>query len=172
LARLEAVNVNVHRYAHHGIKLGLTIALGQISFTGCATSIPERAPLTVTFENLAREEEQPGETRWNYIVVIENAGRMPATLIQETVTLGWDGVHLSPSSERTSRAVMGRSTLRLPRTSVFRRSDFEASSSGSPGRSANAPQRAEGMWIYWQFVGRYEEGGAILLNADLFPGRR
>src|SRR5262245_43819213 len=32
--------------------------------------------------------------------------------------------------------------------------------------------RTEGMWIYWQFVGRYEEGGAILLNADLFPGRR
>jgi len=27
------------------------------------------------------------------------------------------------------------------------------------------------MWIYWQFLGRYEGGGAIILNLDFFPER-
>src|SRR5215510_13749141 len=134
----RVLNVIVPRY----VALVTMLALVHTSFTGCAALIPERAPLTVTFENLTREE-QSGEIRWNYVVIIDNPGRMAAKLTQETVTLGWDGVHLSPVSERTSQAIMGRSTLRLPCTSVFRRGDFEASSASSPGRPPDAPQRAD-----------------------------
>jgi hypothetical protein len=148
------------------------LTLIQASVVGCAALIPERAPLTWRVENLTRENQPTiGQTRWSYTLVIENPGRLPATLIQETVTLGWDGVYMSPGVERTSREIMGRNVLRLPFSSVFRRSDFEAASQSSPGRPPNAPQRTEGMWIYWQFLGRYEGGGVIILNVDFFPER-
>jgi hypothetical protein len=147
------------------------LALIQVSVIGCAALIPERAPLTWKLEGLTRENEPTiGQTRWLYTLVIENPGRLPATLIQEAVTLGWDGVYRS-EIERTPRQIMGRSAVRLPFSSVFRRSDFEADSHSSPGRSPNAPQRTEGMRISWQFLGRYEGGGAIILNVDFFPER-
>jgi len=153
------------------ILMGVLTLVQAALVVGCAALIPERAPLTWKLEGLTRENEPTtGQTRWSYTLAIENPGRLSAVLIQEAVTLGWEGVYRS-ESEQISHQIMGRSTLRLPLSSVFRRSDFEADSQRSPGRPPNAPQRTEGMWVYWQFLGRYEGGGVIILNVDFFPER-
>jgi hypothetical protein len=124
-------------------------------------------------DGLSREDQAAtGEVRWTYTLVIENPGRSSATLIQQAVVLAWDGVYLSPAEiDQTRRPIAPGGQFRLPVTSVFRRSDFEASRDSSAGRPPNAPQKVEGMWITWQFLGRYERGDAIILNVDFFPER-
>lgn len=149
----------------------ITAALG--AFAGCAALIPERAPLEWSVEGLARQDEPgTGDVRWTYALVIENPGRVPATLVQEAEVLGWDGVYLSPAIEQTARRIEPRGRLRLPTESIFRRGHFEARQQGSPGRPPNAPTGIEGMSISWQFLGRYEGGGAIILNIDVPTHRR
>ena len=103
--------------------------------------------------------------------MVQNPNRRSATLIQEALALAWDGVHRTERAEPIRYEVPARGHLRLPRTSVFRRSEFEASTAGAPGRPANARAGGKGMWIYWQFLGRHEGGGAIILNLDFFPER-
>jgi hypothetical protein len=141
------------------------------TLVGCASLVPERAPLKWSVEGVSRSKEPTaGEVRWNYTLVIENPGLVPATLLQEAVTLAWDGVYLSPQIDQTKRVIPARTQVRLPSSSIFRVDDFEVRR-GSPGRPVNAPQQTKGMWVYWQFWGRYEGGGAIILNRDFFPGQ-
>ena len=145
----------------------LTVAavLIETMLVGCASLVPERTPLTWSLADVAfSNDPTTGDIRWTYTLIIENPGRLPAKLIQAAVTLGWDGVYLSPEIEQTNHVIPGRGLVRLPISSVFRRGDFEAGSRGSPGRPPNAPQSAKGMWVYWQFLGRHEGGGAIILN--------
>ena len=82
------------------------------TLVACASLTPERAPLKWSLEDMTRSNEPTaGDVRWTYTLVIENPGRLPATLIREAVTLGWDGVYLSllRSTRRTiqSRRVVG-----------------------------------------------------------------
>jgi hypothetical protein len=147
--------------------MGVTLLLG-----GCASLTPEGTPLSLAVEDLRRTELPPSEgTQWDYTLVVQNPNRRSATLIQEALTLAWDGVYRTERAEPTRQEVPARGHLRLPRTSVFRRSEFEASSAGAPGRPANARAGGKGMWIYWQFLGRHEGGGAIILNLDFFAER-
>jgi len=84
--------------------------------------------------------------------------------------MGWR-VFVSPQIDQTNHPIPAGSRVRLPASSIFLRGDFEAASRASPGRPPSAPQQTKGMWIYWQFLGRYEGGGAIILNLDFFPER-
>lgn len=112
-------------------------------------------PLDLSARNLRRTDLPAGEgTQCDYILVIKNPNRRPATLIQEAVTLGWDGVYRSEPVDQTRREVPARGHLNLPKSTVFR---------------PNAPARAKGMWILWQFLGRHDGGGAIALDLDFFP---
>jgi len=150
-------------------------ALGFIvaSFVGCAALVPDRAPLTWRVVDLSRDDPpESGEIRWSYTIVIDNAGRSSATLIQRAVVLAWDGVSLSPAEiDLTRQRIEPGSQFRLSTTSVFRRSDFEESGRGSPGRPRDAPQDIKGMRISWQFLGRYERGDAMILNVDIVRDR-
>ena len=150
------------------LKLGFIVAC----LVGCAALTFEQAPLRWKIEGLTREDlPSAGEVRWTYTLVIENPGRAPVTLIQQSVILAWDGVYLSPEVDQTRRPILAGSQYRLPVTSVFRRSDFSESRGGGAGRPPNAPQNVKGMWIDWQFLGRHEGGDAIILNIDFFPER-
>lgn len=147
--------------------MGAALLLG-----GCASLTPEGGPLSLNVEGLRRTELPASEgTQWDYTLVIHNPNRRSATLIQEALTLAWDGVYRTEGIEGSRQEVPARGHLRLRRTSVFRRSEFEASSAGAPGRPANARAGSKGMWIYWQFLGRHEGGGGLILNFDFFPER-
>ena len=98
----------------------------------------------------------------DYILVIKNPNRRPATLIQEALTLGWDGVYRTEPVDQARCEVPARGRLDLPKSTVFRRSEFEALSPSAPGRPPNAPARAKGMWIFRQFLGRHDGSGGIL----------
>jgi hypothetical protein len=149
----------------------VSLGLGALLLLGaCASLAPEGYPLDLSAQGLRRTDLPAGEgTQWDYILVIKNPNRRPATLIQEAVTLGWDGVYRSEPVDQTRREVPARGHLHLPKSTVFRRSEFEAPSSNAPGRPTNAPARAKGMWILWQFLGRHDGGGAIVLDLDFFP---
>jgi hypothetical protein len=148
--------------------------IGPVLLLGaCASFGPEDAALSISKEDVRRTDTPAaGETRWDYVLVITNPNRLPATLFQATLSLGWDGVRTLPENDRTLREVPPRGALRLPKSTVFRLSDFEASSPGAPGRPLGAPHRTDTMWIYWQFLGRHAGGSAIILNFDFFPDRK
>ena len=106
--------------------VGVALLLGA-----CALLGPEGAHLSITAERVNRmDTPSAGETRWTYVLVIRNPNRRPATLFQEALTLGWDGVRTLPEMSRIAREVPARGELRLPQTTSFRQSDFQASSPG------------------------------------------
>jgi hypothetical protein len=107
----------------------------------------------------------------DYVLIIENPNRRSATLTQQALTLAWDNVHPPPQIDQTRHEIPAHGSIRLPKSTVFRRSDFQAVGPGGPGRPPNAPQRTEGMWIYWQLLGRHESGGSFLVNLAFFPDR-
>ena len=139
---------------------------------GCAALVPERAPLAWQVEGVHREERpERGEVQWTYALVIDNAGRQSAKLFRQSVTLTWDGVSLTPLIEPVNHLVPARGKTRLAYVSIFSQRDFEAARPGEVGRALGAGRRVETMSIYWQFLGRYEDGAAIILNAEFMPYR-
>ena len=148
-------------------------AILLMTLQGCAALMPERAPLDWRVEQIMRQEGPTADdVRWAYTIVIENPGRQAVTLFRETVQLNWDKVSLSPDAAQVRHVIPSRAAVRIERVSTFQKREFQATSPGSPGRPPDAPLRVDGMWIYWQFLGRYEDGHAIILNVDVFPGRR
>jgi hypothetical protein len=138
----------------------------------CASLGPEGAALSLSAAGLRRTDLPAGEgVQWDYVLIIENPNRRGATLTQQALTLAWDSVYLAPQIDQTRREIPAHGSVRLPKSTVFRRSDFQASSPGAPGRPPNAPLRADGMWIYWQLLGQHDTGGSFLMNLDFFPDR-
>jgi hypothetical protein len=123
-------------------------------------------------EGLRRTDLPASEgVQWDYVLIIENPNRRSATLTQQALTLAWDNVYLAAQIDQTRHEIPAHGSIRLSKSTVFRRSDFQARGAGDPGRPPNAPQHAEGMWIYWQLLGSHETGGSFLLNLDFFPDR-
>ena len=115
---------------------------------GCASLGPEGAGLSLRAEGL-RLTDLPSEgVQRDYVLIIENPNRRSATLTQQALTLAWDNVHPPPQIDQTRHEIPAHGSIRLPKSTVFRRSDFQAVGPGGPGRPPNAPQRTEGMWIY------------------------
>ena len=151
------------------ISLGVIVLL---LLAGCASLGPEGAALLLSAEGLRRTDLAGGEgVQWDYVLVLANPNRRSATLIQQTVTLAWDSVTLAAQIDQTRHEIPAHGSIRLPKSTVFRRTDFRATRPGDPGRPPNAPQSTEGMWIYWQLLGRHETGGSFLSNLDFFPDR-
>ena len=155
--------------------LSPTISLGFVSLlliVACASLGPEGAALSLRAEGLGRTDLPASEgVQWDYVLVIENPNRRSATLTQQALTLAWDNVYVPAQIDQTRHEIPAHGSIRLPKSTVFRRSDFQAVGPGGPGRPPNAPQRTEGMWIYWQLLGRHESGGSFLVNLDFFPDR-
>jgi hypothetical protein len=139
---------------------------------GCASFGSEGAALSLRAEGLRRTNLPASEgVQWDYVLIIENPNRRSATLTQQTLTEAWDNVSLAAQIDQTRREIPAHGSIRLPKSTVFRRADFAAASPGAPGRPPNAPLRTERMWIYWQLLGQHETGGSFLLNLDFFPDR-
>jgi len=139
---------------------------------GCASLGPEGAALSLRGDGLRRTDLPASEgVQWDYVLIIENPNRRSATLTQQALTLAWDNVYLPVKIDSTRYEIPAHGSIRLPKSTVFRRSDFEAAGPGDPGRPPNAPQRIQGMWIYWQLLGQHDGGGAFLAHLDFFPDR-
>jgi hypothetical protein len=133
---------------------------------------PEGAALSLSAKGLRRTDLPAGDgVQWDYVLIIANPNRRSATLTQQALTLAWDSVSRTAQIDQTRREIPAHGSVRLSKSTVFRRADFQAASPGDPGRPPSAPQRTEGMWIYWQLLGRHESGGSFLLNLDFFPDR-
>jgi hypothetical protein len=132
---------------------------------------PEGAALSSSVLGVRWADLPAGEgVQWDYILIIENPNRRSATLTRQTLTLAWDSVSLAPQIDQTRRVIPAHGSVWLPKSTVFRRTDFQASS-GAPEHSPDPPRRPDGMWISWQLLGQYESGGSFLLNLDFFPDR-
>lgn len=141
-------------------------------FIGCASLGPEGAQPSLRAEGLRRTDLPANDgVQWDYVLILENPNRRSATLIQQALTTAWDNVYRG-EIEQIRYEIPARRSIRLAKSTIFRRSDFEASGPGNPGRPSNAPNRTDGMWIYWQFLGQHESGGSFILNFDFFPERR
>jgi hypothetical protein len=109
--------------------------------------------------------------QWDYVLVLRNPNRRVATVTAQALTLTWDGVTRGTGPEPTKDDIPPHGEIRLPKSTVFRREDFQADAPSAPGRPPDAPNRTERMWIYWQLIGQHESGGSFLLNFDFFPDR-
>jgi len=155
--------------------LSPTISVGFVALlliAACASLGPEGAALSLRAEGLRRMDLPAGEgIQWDYVLIIQNPNRRSATLTQQALTLAWDNVYLSAQIDQTRHEIPAHGSIRLPKSTVFRRGDFQAGGPSQPGRPPSAPQRTEGMWVYWQLLGQHESVGSFLLNLDFFPDR-
>ena len=103
--------------------------------------------------------------------MIDNQGYQGATLFRQSVIGSWDGVSLAADIKNVDYSIKPRTQTRIPYVTVFRIRDFEAVSFGDPGRPKGAGLTTDRMLISWQYLGRYEDGQAIILNADFDPSR-
>ena len=155
---------------NRGSRLGFVALL---LLAACASLGPEGAALSLRAESLRRTDLPGSEgVQWDYVLIIENPNRRSATLTQQALTMAWDTVTLAAQIDQTRHEIPAHGSIRLSKSTVFRRSDFQAAEPSDPGRPPNAPMRTEGMWIYWQLLGRHENGGSFLANLDFFPDRR
>jgi hypothetical protein len=152
-----------------------SIGLGFVApllLTACASLGPEGAALSLNAFGLRRADLPGGEgVQWDYALIIENPNRRSATLTLQTLTVAWDGVYLAPQIDHARRVIPAHGSVWLPKSTVFRRTEFQASRSGGSGRPPDAPPRLGGMWISWQLLGQHESGASFLLNLDFFPDR-
>jgi hypothetical protein len=152
-------------------QIGAGFTIGVL-VVGCASLGPEGTGLSLRAEGLRRTDLPAGEgVQWDYVLILTNPNRRSATLTRQTLTLAWDTVTLAVQIDQARQEIPAHGSIQLPKSTVFRRSDFQAAEPGDPGRPPNAPLRPEGMWIYWQLLGRHESGGSFLSNLDFFPGR-
>jgi hypothetical protein len=139
--------------------------------SGCASLGPEGWRPSLAAEGLRRTDlPGGGGVQWDYVLVLRNPNRRVATVTEQALTLAWDGVSRSARAQ-ARHDIPPHGQIRLPQTTVFRREDFQAAASGAPGRPPDAPLHPDTMWIYWQIIGKHEDGGSFLLNYDFFPDR-
>ena len=138
--------------------------------TGCAAAFAPRGTaggLTWVVENLTRAPTSTSEeTHWSFTLVIANRSRQAGELFQSAFTLALDGVYLSPEIEDVQLHIPAGGALRLPRTAVFSRERFV---NAPPGMTSPVRPHFEGPYISWQFLGRYANRAAIILNIDFVP---
>lgn len=159
-------------------RIGLVLARSAVLvaaclvLSGCASMGTEGWRPSLAAEGLRRTDLPGGAgVQWDYVLVLRNPNRRGATVMTQTLTLAWDKVTQGAGPDQTRHDIPPHGEIRLPKSTVFRREDFQAEAPGAPGRPADAPLRAETMWIYWQLIGRHEDGGSFLLNFDFFPAR-